>query len=249
MLSLNRKTVIEEQAYAGVPSLLEKTGYIYPLLLNEIIKMGTDKYNQYLNLLLLEETDIFEIIKKKTGTEPEIENIDTLSYLIQSSTYDDMFLLELQQAFSTFFKEEILLLPKINSVLIGSPQERRLLNKNNFREFQDILRIQNRKPIKEAPPENESAIARKFRLKREMRDAIKRKQAAKNGEGLKLVELMEIAETFGIDYQNKTIYAFYGLIQRHQLREKWNQDLQMLCAGADSKKIKTQYWGESLENK
>ena len=58
-----------------------------------------------------------------------------------------------------------------------------------------------------------------------------------------------IAETFGIDYTHKTLYAFYGLIQRHQAREKWNQDIQMLCAGADSKKLKTKYWGESLKEK
>ena len=160
-----------------------------------------------------------------------------------------MFLLELQSCFSTFIKEEILLLPKINSVLVGNAQDKRLITDKNFGELQDILRIQNRKKIKEAPPENESAIARKFRLKREARDAAKRKQQEKNGEGQPLAELLEIAETFGIDYKNKTVYAFYGLIQRHQAKEKWDQDIQMLCAGADSKKLKTKYWGESPEEK
>lgn len=249
MLSPNQIETIKEQAYVGVPSVLTGVCRIVPRTMYDIIEMGTDNYDERLGLLLLTETDIAKIIKEKTGQEPKIEEIYPLSYLLQSTAYDDMFLLKLQSAFSTFIQEDILLLPKINSVLVGPPQEKRLITEKNFMDFQDILRIQNRKEVKEAPPENESAIARKFRLKREARDAAKRKQQAKKGDGQSLSELLEIAETFGIDYAHKTLYAFYGLIQRHQAREKWNQDIQMLCAGADSKKLKTKYWGESLKEK
>lgn len=249
MLSRNQLDVIEEQAFVGAPSQLPGVCKVRPLTLLEIITMGTNIYNSRLGLLLLTEVDIAKIIKDKTGQEPNIEEIQTLPYLLQSAAHDDMFLLELQTAFSTFITEEILLLPKINAVVIGNPKEKRLLTTDNFSVFQDILRIQNKREVKEPPPENESAIARKFRLKREMRDAAKRKQQAKKGEGQSLVELLEIAETFGIDYQNKTLFAFYNLIQRHQAKEKWDQDIQMLCAGADSKKLKTKYWGESLKEK
>lgn len=249
MLSPNQIETIKEQAYVGAPSILTGVCRITPRTMYEIIEMGTNNYNARLGLLLLTETDIVKIIKEKTGQEPNIEEIYPLTYLLQSAAHDDMFLLELQSAFSTFIKEDILLLPKINSVLVGPPQEKRLITNKNFLDFQDILRIQNRREVKEAPPENESAIARKFRLKREARDAAKRKQQAKKGEGQSLSELLEIAETFGIDYRNKTLYAFYGLIQRHQAKEKWDQDIQMLCAGADSKKLKTKYWGESLKEK
>lgn len=249
MLSPNTIETIQEQAYVGAPSSFLNICKIYPLTLYEIIEMGTNIYNSKLGLLLLTEVDIAKIIKEKTGEEPELEKIHPLSYLLQNAMYDNLFLLELQSCFSTFIKEDILLLPKINSVLVGNPKEKRLITEDNFGELQDILRIQNKKEIKEAPPENESAIARKFRLKREQRDAAKRKQQEKSGDGQSLVDLLEIAETFGIDYKNKTVYAFYNLIKRHQAREKWNQDIQMLCAGADSKKLKTKYWGESLKDK
>ena len=249
MLSPNQVDTIKEQAYACLPSLLPQVCWVQTLTMLQILEMGTTIYNSRLGLLLLTETDIAKIVKDKTGQEPKIEDIYPLSYLIQSAAHDDMFLLELQAAFSTFIKEDILLLPKINAVLVGPPQEKRLITNKNFGDFQDILRIQNRKEIKEAPPENESAIARKFRLKREARDAAKRKQQQKNGEGQTLAELLEIAETFGIDFRKHSLYAFYGLVQRHQAREKWNQDIQMICAGADSKKIKTKYWGESLKEK
>lgn len=249
MLSHNKIDEIKAQAFAGIPSSLDKICKIRPLTLKEILIMGDLEYRSRLGLLLLNETEIANIIKDKTHKEVEIEQIKTLPYLLQSAATDNMFLLDLQKAFSTFITEEVLLLPKINCVLVGPPQERRLITPENFEDFQEILSIQNRREVKERPPENESAIARKFRLKREQRDAAKRKQQQKNGQEQSLVELMEIASVFGIDYRNETLYAFYSLIYRHQLKEKWEQDIQMLCAGADSQKIKAKYWGENSKDK
>jgi hypothetical protein len=80
--------------------------------------MGTSIYNRRLGLLLLTEDDIANIIKEKTGSDVT-EAINPLEYLLQSAAYDDMFLLELKDTFATFIKEEVLLLPKINSVLVG----------------------------------------------------------------------------------------------------------------------------------
>lgn len=247
MLSPKEIEQIKEQAFVGVPSNFKNICQIKPLTIYEIISMGSYLYDMKLGLLLLTEVEIAKIIKDKMGIEPKIEEIFPLSYLLQSAERDDMFFLELQNAFSTFIKEDILLLPKMNAIVVGDPSKKRLITNENYGDFQDVLRIQNKKKIKEAPPEDESPIARKFRLKREARDAAKKKQQQKDGSEQKLVDLLEIAETFGIDYKNKTLYAFYGLLQRHQMREKWNQDIQMLCAGADSNKLNTKYWGESLK--
>ncbi len=247
MLSPKEIDEIKEQAYIGAPSALKNVCLIKPLLLKEIVSMGTLLYNSRVELLLLNETSIAKIIKEKTKKEPKIEEIKPLSYLLQSAEKNNMFLLELQSAFSTFITEEVLLLPKINSVLVGPPDERRMITEENFSDFQSILRIQNCKKVKEPPPENESAIARKFRLKREARDAIKQKQQEKNGESLPLVDMLAIADVFGIHPSERTLYSFHSLIKMHQSREKWDQDIQMLCAGADAKKMKTKYWGSPKE--
>lgn len=216
--------------------------------MKDMLKMGSLEYSNRLNLLLMTETDIEKIIKEKGGDINQLGNFSTLSYLLKSAELNEMFFLELEKALSTFIQEDILLLPKINAILVGPPSERRLIKEDNFLDFQTILRIQNRKEVPEPPPENESAIAKKMRLARERREAVKRKQQQQNGSQQELAELLEIAEVFGIDYYEKSIYAFYGLIQRHQLKEKWDQDIQMLCAGADSKKIKTKYWGGGPED-
>lgn len=247
MLSPKEIDEVKEQAYIGAPSVLKNVCLIKPLSLKEIVSMGTLFYNSKVELLLLNEASIAEIIKEKTKEEPKIEEIKPLSYLLQSAEKNNMFLLELQSAFSTFITEEVLLLPKINSVLVGPPDERRMITEENFSDFQSILRIQNCKKVKEPPPENESAIARKFRLKREARDAIKQKQQDKNGESQSLVDMLAIADVFGIHPSERTLYSFYSLIKMHQSREKWDQDIQMLCAGADAKKMKTKYWGSPKE--
>ena len=245
MLSANQIEVVKEQAYAGFPSQLSNICQVKPGMMSDLLKMGSNVYNARLGLLLLTETEIAKLIKEKTNENIPTEKIHVLEYLLKSAEVSDTFLLELQSAFATFITEEVLLLPKINSVLVGPMSEKRLITENNFNDFQTILRIQNRKDIPEPPPENESAGARKMRLLREQREAVKRKQMEKESSGQSLADLLEIAGTFGIDYKDKSIYAFYGLIKRHQLKEKWNQDLQMICAGADSKKIKPKYWGEN----
>ena len=217
-------------------------------MMSEMLEMGTDTYSARLGLLLMNEQIMEEIVKEKGADFEQIKNLHPLEYLLQSADKDQMFLLELQNAFSTFIKEDILLLPKINAVLVGPMAEKRLITKENFDDFQTILKIQNRKEVPEPPPENESAIAKKMRLAREKREAVKRKQQEKESGKQDLADLLEIAEVFGIDYKNKSIYAFYGLLKRHQLKEKWTQDLQMLCAGASSEKIKAKYWGSNPED-
>lgn len=246
MLSANQMKDIRCQAFLNKPSELPGVCLVYPQTMSTIIEMGETKYNSQLGTLLLTEIDIADMLKKKTGENIPLEEIDPLAYLLLSADQSETFSLELHSMFSTFIKEDILFLPKMNSVLIGSPSERRLINSKNFRDFQDILRLQNRKEIEEPPPENETAWERKVRLDHKRVAEIKKKQAQKKGDGQTLEELLEIAAVFGIDTDKCTLYAFYSLLRRYQAKEKWEQDLQMLCAGADSKNIKTKYWGESL---
>lgn len=248
MLSPDKIDEIKSQCFIGAPSKIENVGYVYPKTIKEILTMGIIEYNRKLNLLLLTEIDIQKILKEKAEQEIPLEDIHVLEYLIQSANYNESFLLDLQDSFTTFLQEEILLLPELNAIVIGDPKERRLITEKNFGDFQDILRIQNKKTVKEAPPENETYGQRKMRLLREKVAEAKKKQANKNGETTAFADMLEIATVFGIDINNCTLYAFYSLLRRYQAKEKWQQDFQMICAGADSKNMKTKYWGESLDD-
>ena len=104
------------------------------------------------------------------------------------------------------------------------------------------------KKLEEPPPENESDWDRRMRLRRKLVAEIKNKKAQEANDGKSFDELIEIATVYGIDVDKVSLLAFYNLMRRYQAREKWVQDLQMLCAGADSSKIETKYWGESFKN-
>ena len=103
------------------PSELPGVCKIYPKTMSEIVEMGEIEYNRKLETLLLTEVKVGELLKEKTGEDIPLEEIDVLSYLLKSADKSDMFSLELQTMFSTFIKEDILFLPKINSILIGPP--------------------------------------------------------------------------------------------------------------------------------
>ena len=239
--------MIKEKAYSGLPYQFGNICAVYPGMMVEMLKMGSDVYSQRLNLLLLTQDDIYKILQEKKIDTKSIPSIEPLKYLMKSAEKDDSFLLELEAAFSTFIKEDIMLLPRINAVLVGPATDKRLITDKNFEDFQTILRIQNRRPIEEPPPEDETEFERKIRLSNKLVEELKSKQGKANGKGQTLIDLLEIGEVFGIDFKTKSIYAFYGLIQRFQRKEKWDQDIRMLCAGADSTKIKSEYWGLGSE--
>lgn len=248
MLSPERIDEIKSQAFLGRASSLENGIKIYPLSISEILDMGIIQYNSYIGLLLLTQQDIQNKIKEKTNKIIPLEEIDILSYLVASADMNDNFLLDLKSAFSTFCQRDVLIIPELESIAVGEIKEHLLIDKNNFSDFQDILRIQNQKEVKEEAPKNESPAEKKMRELRERVEAVKRKQAQKEGvESQNFSELLEIASVYGIDIEKCTLYSLYNKIQRHRAREKWEQDFAMLCAGADPKQVDAKYWGETLK--
>jgi hypothetical protein len=128
MLSANQMSVIKEQAYGGYASVLPEICEVSPITVGEMLEMGSDIYSTRLNLLLLTEENITEILEKKNVKVDENTDLSPLSYLMKNAAVSDAFFLELTAAFSTFIKKEaVLLLPKFKAVLVGPPEERRLI--------------------------------------------------------------------------------------------------------------------------
>ena len=97
--------------------------------------MGSNVYGSRLGMLLLTSDEIRKIMEEKGVEVNENTDLSPLQFLLKSAQANDSFYLELQAAFATFIKEEITLLPKINSVLIGPMAEKRLITEKNFIDF------------------------------------------------------------------------------------------------------------------
>lgn len=227
---------------------------VYPLKIKEVIAMGEDNYLAQLNLLTLTSMDLVETYKKKKIPVPD--DIDVFDNLMESCERDNSFLLDLENAFFTFLREEVQILSDLKLISVGNGLEKRIIDKNIFYDLQDILRVQNRIPTVERPPENETAMEKKFRLRREevARAKQKQKQKEKNGESASLHDLISslCCLGIGVTLQNVgdlSVYSFHELLDRSQAKEEYETDMRMLLAGADSKKIKPSYWIKNLKKK
>lgn len=242
-----------EACFIGAPLLLEDVCLIKPMTVLDKIRLGM-KYDSYLSLLTISSEDIEDILLNKIGEEGKfLEKITPFDYLMLSAEYNNSFFIELKEAFSTFIREEIFIVPKAKIVLVGKMEEQKIINKDNFSRFQEILRIQNHLDTPEEIPENENYMQRKFRLRRKQLKEAKAKQAKKDEHTPRFVDLMSslCVMNVGITWDNikdLPLFTFYELLGRNQKKEKYDLDIRSLLAGADKKKVKLEYWISKNEN-
>lgn len=242
-------TDISLKALFGAGYQFENICMVYPLKIKEIIGMGQEKYQEQLNLLILTSEDLYNQYKKKGIDVPK--DIDVFDNLMFSCENDESFLLDMEEAFYTFIREKVQILSDLKIISIGNGLEKRIIDKNKFYKFQNILRIQNRLPIEEEAPENESPMQRKFRLRRQERERAKRNSNKEKGEPVHFHDLISslCVYNIGVNLQNVgdlSIYAFHELLDRVQEKERYDLDIRSLLAGADPKKVKPKNWIRKL---
>lgn len=245
---------IKEKAFFGAAISLEGVCMVQPLKIKEIIGIGQERYNSYLNMLTMTESDIEFYLEEKLRENPQLQKPEYKSvfdYLMRSCENNDTFLMDLQKAFFTFIREQVQILPEVNMVVIGEPSKKRIINEKLFFDFQNILRLQNKMPLEDPIPEDENPMQRKFRLKRAaLKDAKKRQK--KNEDAAEFYELLSSLCCFNVgitphNIGDLTLFTFYELLSRAEEKEKFESDCAALRAGADSKKIKPKYWIRKLE--
>jgi hypothetical protein len=257
-MSLIKEEEVKLKAFAGAPILFgteeNPVCLIPPLTIRDRIKLG-EKYQQYLSLLTIS-TDELEDISEKIVDPVEKQDFLKLSpfeYLMVMAEFNDTFFVDLKTAFSTFIKDEILIIPRAQQIVLGDIKQGRIINKENFNDFQKVLRLQNRLDTPEEPLPNENFMQKKFRLRRKAVKKAKAKQQAKSGDTPELSDLIASVCVLGIgvtweNVMDMPIYTFYDLFSRYQKKEKYDLDVRSLLAGADSKKIKLKYWIHNNES-
>lgn len=233
--------------------------WVYPLKIKEIVGLGQNTYNELLTLLVLDIREVQKELRKQNIPEDKLPQsyFDYLMFQTQISLNfekgKNTFLLKLQKAFSTFIRERVHFSYETQEIYIGDDiSQKRVLNKDNFEDFQNIIRAQNQLPTPEPIPENETPMARKFRLRREQVAEVKRKQSMKNGEAISLMSSIStlICLNVGVTFENVgelTMYQFKEILTRAQAKYKYDLDVRMIAAGADPKKIKPKNWFGKLD--
>ena len=117
------------------------------------------------------------------------------------------------------------------------------INKDNFFEFQNAIRRSLGDKELEPPNPNENPRIKEMKAKARYRDRVK----AKKGIGITFEETLISICCMGIGLNPLNIgeisyAASKKLVEKYQQKEKYDIDIRSLLAGADSKKIKVQYW-------
>ena len=249
---------VRMKAFMGIPFLFggdeDPICLIHPIKVQEYIKLG-NQYQQYLTLLTISEEELEDMSEKILDPQQKADflALTPFKYIMSMSQFNDTFLIDLKNAFSTFLKDEIHIIPQVQQIVVGKIDQGRIINEENFKDFQKILRLQNRLDAPEEVPENEHFMHRKFRLRRRAAKKAKAKKQAKQEDAPTFADLVGSICVLGIGvtWENVgqlPIYTFYDLVNRYQRKEKYDLDVRSLLAGADSKKIKLKYWIRNSES-
>ena len=208
---------------------------VYPVTLSEIAQLGEEKFFHMLNLLTITTEDI----NAETAMSP-------FDFLLVNSVNSDFFL-ELQNAFSTFIREEITILPRERAIRIGD----KLMYEKDFIQLQKILSLQNNleedKDSMSNPADAEAAriIAKikegkekigKNEMKVELSDLVS--CLAAKGNGINIFNVWELS-----------YYSFNDMFKRLKMIEDYDVNMRSILAGADPKKVQLKHWIRNINEK
>ena len=245
------------EAFLGLPQKFKNLCTIYPPTINDMLKEETKGLANILTITQEEIEDLF--VDKVDQQGNPIVPPTVLEYFLINSMYNKVFEKQFIKSFELFLHEPVSLLYELQSIIIGdleketlrvkNPADYRILNKDNFFDFQNAIRSAlGEKPV-EPPRENEDPRIKRMKAKARYRDRIK----AKKGIGITFEETLVSICCMGIGLNPLNIgeisyAATKQLVEKYQQKEKYELDIRSLLAGADSKKIKPKYWMNKNDN-
>lgn len=232
----------------------KKDIFIYPPTFLDI----KDKFFPlYRSILFLQQEDILDMFNEQNLFD-KVEKMPTpFEYIMATAASNEDYAQKVQKGIEFFIKEPVTLLFNANAIMVGdfnktiisisSLDELRLINEEDFFDFQNLIRLASGAEMVEEYVADEDPRIARIKAKARYRDKIK----AKSGKGISLNTVMEsiCCMDLGINPLNIRQIPYVAgvrLMDRKRHQEAYNLDIQSLLAGADSKKVKPKYWIENL---
>ena len=243
--------MIDTYAFLGQPFQFQGLCKIYPPTIRQILE--EDNYNLYQKLFLSSQEDIEDEYAEQHN---QTEKIPTpFQYLLIVASLNEKIKEIVLKGFNFFIREEVTILFDQQMIVIGnlkktllkieSVEELRIINSDNYFNFQNALR--RAIGIKELEPYNpdENPRVKYFKAKARLRDRVK----AKSKDNLTLASIccMGIGIT-PLNVGELSQAAISVLMRTYQEKHKYEIDIESLMNGADSKKVKPQFWIRNIED-
>ena len=246
--------MINPSTFLGEPSWFKNICQIYPPKVKDVVT--NQDFSNFQTILLISAEEIEDLFVEN---KQEMDTYPTPLEFLLANCYNNKNYEELtKKAFMFFIREKITILYDLKAIWIGDTaelsnidnlQQLRLLNEENFLDFQNSIRKALGEKPKEPPNPNEDPRVKRIKAKARYRDRVKAKKDKGIGFSTSLTSIccMGIGIT-PLNVGELSYAAVSELIRRYQEKEKYETDISSLLAGADSKKVKPKYWIRNLED-
>lgn len=245
--------MINDKIFLGYSIPFKDICNIYPLKVKDIV--GNDEAVQWQALFTMSQEELDDAYRNedKTVITP---NPFTYLLLMYHSEEDKRSLI--LDGFKQLLHEPVTIIPEMEIVVIGVEEENldpdihlvepRLLDAENYFDFQNLVRDAMGLNRVEPPDPDEDPRVARIKAKSRYREKVK----AKKNLGPKFGTLLAAICCMGIGLNPLNIgemsYAnVIWLIEMYQQKEAYEIDIRSLLAGADSKKVKPKYWIKNLK--
>ena len=248
----------KEKFFLGAPIEFKPGVYIYPPTVREVVT--NDNYGIYGRLLTYSQEEVED---EFLAEDRVLEKYPTpIEYMLNNSFHNENYNRLCKEAFKFFLHQEVTFLYEQKKIVIGDIEK--VLTKANslsdlifleeveFFEFQNVIRDCIGKKQVELPNPNEHPKLKEMKRKARYRDKVKAKQAATGKNGVSLYTMLVSICCMGLgitplNIGEMSFIALESIMRKYQEKEKYHLDIDSLLAGADSKKIKPDYWIKNFE--
>ena len=245
--------MINDKVFLGYPIPFKDICHIYPPKVKDIV--GNDEAIQWQALFTMSQEELDDAYRNE---DKAVITPNPFTYLLlMYHTEEDKRPLVLN-GFKQLLHEPVTIIPEMEIIVIGVEEENldpdvhlvepRLLDAENYFDFQNLVRDAMGLNRVEPPDPDEDPRVARIKAKSRYREKVK----AKKNLGPKFGTLLAAICCMGIGLNPLNIgemsYAnVVWLIEMYQQKEAYEIDIRSLLAGADSKKVKPKYWIKNLK--
>lgn len=246
--------MIDPRTFLGIPIDFKGKCKIHPPLLKDALE--DEYFGFYRSLLCISQEEIEDESIQKN---PDCTNFLTpIEYLLAACYQSPEIKKIMLKGFQLFLGVPVTFMFQLKAILIGDLKEVMkttnslndlvMIKEEDYFDFQNAVRLSlGEKPI-DPPNPNEDPRIKRMKAKARYRDKIK----AKQGGGLSLQTSLEAICCMGIGLTPLNIgdvsYAAIGaIIERYQMKEKYDIDIKSLLAGAKANKVNPVYWIKNID--
>lgn len=240
----------------GLPVIFDDICVIHSPRLHDIATEGLDKFYQYISATQISKPTKLEDPEIKKLLSP-LSDFEYLLLLTQMDKEDNKLI---KDAFEFFTKEKITILTNPPSIVFGPINEKRILTKEKFYNFQEEVKLAcaMRDPHESTIEFLDSDTPRVRALKEQMlrgrreREEAKRRQRQKSGDGN--LELSDLIASLAIGNNSYNLiniwdlsyYAFQDQFKRMSWHEEFDINTRASLAGAKLDKNKLSHWIKTM---